>query len=123
LFCFVLFLQFPIPDFFFSSKLTFSELKVLIADIQKCTDVSTGQKLGEYALYDLVQLGAQNFGVIVRVDSDMAHVLEENGKVRQVRLQGTHVVVVVIRVDAIDAERQILYYYFLFCYCFFPPYV
>jgi transcription elongation factor len=36
----------------------------------------------------MVQLGVQNFGVIVRIDSDCAHVLEENGKVRQVKLQG-----------------------------------
>jgi transcription elongation factor SPT5 len=64
------------------------ELKLLIADIQKCTDISTGQKLGEYALYDLVQLGPHDVGVIVRIDSDGAHILEENGKVRQIKLQG-----------------------------------
>jgi len=64
------------------------ELKLLIADIQKCTDISTGQKLGEYALFDLVQLGPHDVGVIVRIDSDGAHILEENGKVRQIKLQG-----------------------------------
>lgn len=66
------------------------ELKLLISDIQKCTDISTGQKLGEYALYDLVQLGPHDVGVIVRIDSDGAHVLEENGKVRQIKLQGKY---------------------------------
>lgn len=64
------------------------ELKLLISDIQKCTDISTGQKLGDYALYDLVQLGPHDVGVIVRIDLDGAHILEENGKVRQIKLQG-----------------------------------
>lgn len=73
---------------YFRSDVGNKELKLLISDIQKCTDISTGQKLGEYALYDFVQLGPQAFGVIVRIDFDCAHILEENGKVRQIKLQG-----------------------------------
>jgi len=64
------------------------ELRLLITDIQKSTAVSTGAKLGEFSLYDLVSLGPHNCGVIVRIEPECAHIMEENGKTRAIKLQG-----------------------------------
>jgi len=64
------------------------ELKVLTSDIVVCTEVSTGAKLGEYGLFDLVMMGVDSAGVIVLIDNDAAHIMDTNGKVKITKVQG-----------------------------------
>eukprot|EP01130_Rhizamoeba_saxonica_P008633 TRINITY_DN3490_c0_g1_i1.p1 TRINITY_DN3490_c0_g1~~TRINITY_DN3490_c0_g1_i1.p1 ORF type:complete len:793 (-),score=202.52 TRINITY_DN3490_c0_g1_i1:48-2426(-) len=71
------------------SDVSKKELSVLTADIRECgNEVSSGVKLGNYELFDLVQLAHQRFGVIVKVDvRDGFDILDTNGTITSVKLQ------------------------------------
>lgn len=70
------------------SDSTQKELKVLAADLQAASEVSTGRlELGNYELHDLVSIDAQTVGVIVRVERESFKVLDTNGLVKTIRLQ------------------------------------
>jgi len=58
---------------------------VFVNDLQLSTEVSTGiQTLAGYELYDLVQIGVSNVGVIVYIGRDTLKVLTQNGVVQTV---------------------------------------
>eukprot|EP01113_Clastostelium_recurvatum_P020602 TRINITY_DN2437_c0_g1_i1.p1 TRINITY_DN2437_c0_g1~~TRINITY_DN2437_c0_g1_i1.p1 ORF type:complete len:1057 (-),score=369.20 TRINITY_DN2437_c0_g1_i1:131-3301(-) len=62
------------------SDLTNADIKVLISDIQEATEVTSGRlELGNYELHDIVQIEANRFGVIVRVDQSSFIVLDQHG--------------------------------------------
>uniref|UniRef100_A0A6B2KXD3 Transcription elongation factor SPT5 n=1 Tax=Arcella intermedia TaxID=1963864 RepID=A0A6B2KXD3_9EUKA len=64
------------------------ELQVLVSDLRECSEVSTGLKFGEYELYDLVQIDANNVGVLIKIEKDTAQVLDQNEQVKIVKAQG-----------------------------------
>jgi len=70
------------------SDLTFHEMKVKPDDLQLCTDKSTGvDAMGQHSWGDMVSLDPQTVGVIVRLDREMFAVLNQHGKVVQVKHQ------------------------------------
>lgn len=70
------------------SDLTKQEFKVLIQDVQGCSAATTGKvQLGDYELHDLVSLGQQSVGVIVKVERDSFMLLDTTGNLKHVRLQ------------------------------------
>jgi len=69
------------------SDINHKELKVLTSDIQLCSEISSGLKLGNYQLHDLVQLGPQCIGVITRVDREGFEVIDSYGNVKNAKLQ------------------------------------
>ncbi|HMZ57963.1 MAG TPA: hypothetical protein PL048_04265, partial [Leptospiraceae bacterium] len=57
-------------------------------DIQACSNVTTGKvQLGDYELHDLVSLGLQAVGVIVKVERESFQILDTTGTIKNVRLQ------------------------------------
>jgi transcription elongation factor SPT5 len=70
------------------SDLGRSEMKVFAHDLQMSTEYATGlDAAGQYRIYDLVELNAQNVGVIVRIDeAETFKVLDNLGTVRTVGL-------------------------------------
>jgi len=70
------------------SDLNKKELKVFLVDTQKSDEVATGlDAFGNYALHDLVALGPQAVGVIVRVDRQSFSVINNNGVVQEIKVQ------------------------------------
>jgi len=70
------------------SDLTFHELKVKPDDLQLCSEMSTGvDSLGQHQWGDLVSLDPQTVGVIVRLERETFSVLNQHGKVVQVKPQ------------------------------------
>jgi transcription elongation factor SPT5 len=69
------------------SDINHKELKVLTSDIQLCSEMSSGLKLGNYQLHDLVQLGPQSIGVITRVDREGFEIIDSYGNVKNAKLQ------------------------------------
>ncbi|XP_031557165.1 transcription elongation factor SPT5-like [Actinia tenebrosa] len=70
------------------SDLTMHELKVLPKDLQLCSERSSGvDSMGQHQFGDLVQLDPQTVGVIIRLDRDTFQVLNQHGKVVQVKHQ------------------------------------
>ncbi|CAH3030076.1 unnamed protein product [Porites evermanni] len=70
------------------ADLTMHELKVLPKDLQLCTERSSGvDSMGQHQWGDMVQLDPQTVGVIIRLDRDMFSVLNQHGKVIQVKHQ------------------------------------
>jgi len=70
------------------SDLTFHELKVKPDDLQLCSDMSTGvDSLGQHQWGDLISLDPQTVGVIVRLERENFSVLNQHGKVVQVKPQ------------------------------------
>ncbi|GAM17692.1 hypothetical protein SAMD00019534_008670 [Acytostelium subglobosum LB1] len=70
------------------SDLTISEIKVRPQDLQECTEISTGKlELGNYELYDLVQITPQKVGIIIKVERDSFKIMDENSNVTSVKLQ------------------------------------
>eukprot|EP01125_Pyxidicula_operculata_P004318 TRINITY_DN1657_c0_g1_i1.p1 TRINITY_DN1657_c0_g1~~TRINITY_DN1657_c0_g1_i1.p1 ORF type:complete len:1026 (-),score=308.16 TRINITY_DN1657_c0_g1_i1:215-3259(-) len=70
------------------SDISNREIKAIINDIRKCAEVSSGLKLGEYSLHDLVQLDQNTIAVIVRIERDSAQLLDTNDNVKTLKLQG-----------------------------------
>ncbi|XP_048581601.1 transcription elongation factor SPT5 isoform X2 [Nematostella vectensis] len=70
------------------SDLTMHELKVLPKDLQLCSDRSSGvDSMGQHQFGDMVQLDPQTVGVIIRLDRDTFMILNQHGKVIQVKHQ------------------------------------
>ncbi|XP_015121054.1 transcription elongation factor SPT5 [Diachasma alloeum] len=70
------------------SDLSMHELEVLPRDLQLCSDVATGvDRLGQFQWGDLVDVDKQTVGVIVRLERENFHVLQNDGKVVQKRPQ------------------------------------
>ncbi|KAK3743846.1 hypothetical protein QZH41_011853, partial [Actinostola sp. cb2023] len=70
------------------SDLTMHELKVFPKDLQLCSERSSGvDSMGQHQFGDLVQLDPQTVGVIIRLDRDTFQVLNQHGKVVQVKHQ------------------------------------
>ncbi|XP_057297763.1 transcription elongation factor SPT5-like [Hydractinia symbiolongicarpus] len=70
------------------SDLTFHELKAKPDDLQLCSDMSTGvDSLGQHQWGDLISLDPQTVGVIVRLERENFSVLNQHGKVVQVKPQ------------------------------------
>ena len=54
------------------------ELKVRPEDLQACTEKSSGvDKMGKFKLGDMVQIDAQNVGVIVRLEKEAFQILNQ----------------------------------------------
>ena len=61
-----------------SSDTTMHELKVRPEDLQACTEKSSGvDKMGKFKLGDMVQIDAQNVGVIVRLEKEAFQILNQ----------------------------------------------
>jgi len=70
------------------SDLTMHELKAKQDDLQLCSDVSSGvDSLGQHQWGDLVQLDPQTVGAIVRLERETISVLNQHGKVVQMKPQ------------------------------------
>jgi transcription elongation factor SPT5 len=70
------------------SDLTMHELKVLPKDLQLCSDMASGvDSMGHFQWGDLIQLDPHTVGVIVRLEKELFHVLNMNGKVIQTKPQ------------------------------------
>lgn len=70
------------------SDLTFHELKAKPDDLQLCSDMSTGvDSMGQHQWGDMVSLDPLTVGVIVRLERESFAVLNQHGKVVQVKPQ------------------------------------
>jgi len=70
------------------SDLTSKEISVMINDIQEASAVTSGKvSLGNYELFDLVQINPHTVGVIIKVERDSFRILDNNGTVQTIRLQ------------------------------------
>lgn len=70
------------------SDLTFHELRVKPDDLQLCSDMSTGvDSMGQHQWGDMVALDPQTVGVIVRLERETFSILNQHGKVVQVKPQ------------------------------------
>ncbi|XP_065653569.1 transcription elongation factor SPT5-like [Hydra vulgaris] len=70
------------------SDLTFHELKVKPNDLQLCSDMSTGvDSLGQHSWGELVSIDRETVGVIVRLERESFSVLNQHGKVVQLKPQ------------------------------------
>jgi len=68
------------------SDTTMHELKVRPEDLQACTEKSSGvDKMGKFKLGDMVQIDAQNVGVIVRLEKEAFQILNQRGKQERFR--------------------------------------
>lgn len=73
---------------FVFSELNKNEVKVFASDCRLCEKTATGvDTLGKYALGDMVMIGTQNVGVIVRIDKEAVTVLTNNGAAQEVKHQ------------------------------------
>ncbi|KAL1117370.1 hypothetical protein AAG570_004696, partial [Ranatra chinensis] len=89
------------------SDLTMHELEVLPRDLQLCSDMATGvDSLGQFQWGDLVQLDAQNVGVIVRLERENFHVLNMQGKVVEAKPQALHKKKEARNCIALDSEQN-----------------
>ncbi|KJE92244.1 transcription factor Tat-CT1 [Capsaspora owczarzaki ATCC 30864] len=69
----------------FVSDLTMKEMKVFAKDSQIATEVTSGlDKLGQFELYDLVQLDPQTVACITKIEKDSFKVLDQNGSVQRI---------------------------------------
>jgi len=65
------------------SDMSMDEIKVLIRDLQLCQDRATGvDSLGQFNYGDLVQLDPQTVGVIVRLERESLHILNQHNAVK-----------------------------------------
>eukprot|EP01006_Ploeotia_vitrea_P035764 TRINITY_DN65931_c9_g1_i2.p1 TRINITY_DN65931_c9_g1~~TRINITY_DN65931_c9_g1_i2.p1 ORF type:complete len:729 (-),score=425.94 TRINITY_DN65931_c9_g1_i2:1372-3279(-) len=70
------------------SDISQEEMRVFTQDVIESTEVSTGRDaLGDYELYDLVQVNQDAVGVIVKVEIGSFKVLNHSGVIQTVRLQ------------------------------------
>eukprot|EP01155_Anaeramoeba_flamelloides_P010326 Anaeramoba_flamelloidesa325274_259.p1 GENE.a325274_259~~a325274_259.p1 ORF type:complete len:1208 (-),score=352.74 a325274_259:52-3645(-) len=71
----------------FFSDSSDEEVKVFINDIQITKQISSGtDTLGQYSMFDLVDLDAQTVGVITKVETDSFKVMDNLGNVRSIKL-------------------------------------
>ncbi|KAF8957531.1 hypothetical protein BDZ97DRAFT_1906781 [Flammula alnicola] len=69
----------------FVSDMSMQEISVFSKDLREAAEVGSGSNIvGNYELYDLVQLDAQTVGVIFKTERDSFRVLDQNGQVRLV---------------------------------------
>ncbi|KAG4101159.1 transcription elongation factor Spt5 [Neocallimastix lanati (nom. inval.)] len=67
------------------SDLTLKEIVVFSKDLRAATEItSTVSTIGPYDIHDLVQIGYNNVGVIIKIDRDMCKVLDNYGQVQQI---------------------------------------
>ena len=89
------------------SDLTFHEMKVKPDDLQLCADKSSGvDSMGQHSWGDLVSLDPQTVGVIVRLDREQFAVLNQHGKVVQVKHQAVTKKRVARGAVALDSEQN-----------------
>ncbi|KDR77014.1 hypothetical protein GALMADRAFT_246210 [Galerina marginata CBS 339.88] len=70
----------------FVSDMSMQEISVFSKDLREAAEVGSGSNIvGNYELYDLVQLDAQTVGVIFKTERDSFRVLDQNGQVRLVQ--------------------------------------
>ncbi|KNC55993.1 transcription elongation factor SPT5 [Thecamonas trahens ATCC 50062] len=68
------------------SDLNHSEFKVFVRDVRLASAmVTTIDTLGEYEVYDLVELDATSVGVVIQIEGSSLRVLNQNGVVSTVR--------------------------------------
>ncbi len=85
---------------------TFKDILVRPHDLQIAEQSSVGlDSLGQFELFDFVQIDAANVGVVTRIDKDMLKILDQNGaersmKVQEVRPKRNH------RGAALDPEQN-----------------
>ncbi|KRY61253.1 Transcription elongation factor SPT5 [Trichinella britovi] len=73
------------------TDLSMSEIQVLPKDVQLCRDVSTGvHSSGTFQYHDLVMIDAETVGVIVQMEREYLHVLNQNGKVVRMKHQSLY---------------------------------
>ncbi|KRZ72634.1 Transcription elongation factor SPT5 [Trichinella papuae] len=73
------------------TDLSMSEIQVLPKDVQLCRDVSTGvHSSGTFQHHDLVMIDAETVGVIVQMEREYLHVLNQNGKVVRMKHQSLY---------------------------------
>ncbi|OUC39990.1 hypothetical protein D917_04430 [Trichinella nativa] len=66
-------------------------IQVLPKDVQLCRDVSTGvHSSGTFQYHDLVMIDAETVGVIVQMEREYLHVLNQNGKVVRMKHQSLY---------------------------------
>eukprot|EP00123_Amoebidium_parasiticum_P017793 comp23990_c0_seq1/m.42637 comp23990_c0_seq1/g.42637 ORF comp23990_c0_seq1/g.42637 comp23990_c0_seq1/m.42637 type:complete len:1051 (-) comp23990_c0_seq1:111-3263(-) len=64
------------------------EIKVFNKDVQLALEVSTGlDTLGQFVLYDLVQINPHNVGVIVKMEKEGLKIMDQQGVVKRFRPQ------------------------------------
>lgn len=67
------------------SDLTLKEIVVFSKDLRAATEItSTVSVVGQYDIHDLVHIGYNNVGVIIKIDRDMCRVLDNYGKIQNV---------------------------------------
>jgi len=89
------------------SDLTFHELKVKPDDLQLCADKSTGvDQMGQHSWGDMVALDPQTVGVIVRLEREAFLVLNQLGKVVQVKPQAVNKKKANRRTVALDSDQN-----------------
>ncbi|KAH9474560.1 Transcription elongation factor SPT5 [Psilocybe cubensis] len=70
----------------FVSDMSMQEISVFSKDLREAAEVGSGSNVvGNYELYDLVQLDAQTVGVIFKTERDSFRVLDQHGQVRLVQ--------------------------------------
>ncbi|KAF9556815.1 transcription elongation factor Spt5 [Agrocybe pediades] len=70
----------------FVSDMTMQEISVFSKDLREAAEVGSGTNaVGNYELYDLVQLDAQTVGVIYKTERDSFRVLDQHGQTRLVQ--------------------------------------
>ncbi|TDZ29491.1 Transcription elongation factor SPT5 [Colletotrichum spinosum] len=68
----------------FLTDQTNTEVTVFSKDLREASDIGGQGSLGQYELFDLVQLDPTTVGCIVKVDRESVVVLDQNGDARQV---------------------------------------
>jgi len=64
------------------------EIQVFVSDTKLSAKVATGtDAIGKYQLFDMVMIGTQNVGVIIRIDKESVTVLTNNGVAQDVKHQ------------------------------------
>jgi len=67
------------------SDLTLKEIVVFSKDLRAATEItSTVSTIGPYDIHDLVQIGYNNVGVIIKIERDMCKVLDNYGQVQTI---------------------------------------
>jgi transcription elongation factor SPT5 len=64
------------------------EMKVFVSDIQETSEATaTETSVGNYSLHDMVKIDAQSMGVIIKVEKETFHILDNNGTIKTISLQ------------------------------------
>ena len=69
------------------SDLTMKELQVFARDLRDASEVTTvSNYIGNFDFHDLVQIDANNAGVIIKIDKDCAKLIDQNGLLRSLKV-------------------------------------